>query len=197
MLRSITRSKAVSEPKAKPRKVASRKVRENSVSPEDAVRAITAGVHVEPSAEELSVESEIDDMPMTEDTALDEDQEAFLETDEEYDEEDEGDEGLDAANELKFIEASGPGLFLIRRNEELILAISSLRREVEAMRRVVENGKDTAADRIVRAVDRAETSMTRRSKGVRSLLTLLALLNIALIGLAIHEFWPLSFLPTE
>ena len=189
-MRSITRSQAMAEKrvqakKVKTKRVPSEKTRRASAPP-DGAADLTAETAVE-----IAVSEDAGAVPESEDEVI------AANSDESDFEEESGDyeDGVDLDEDLEAIEQSGPGQFLIRRNRELLNALFVLRFEVEAMRRVVENGKDTAADRIVRAIDRADAGMAQRARGGNRLLAFLAVLNLVLIGLVVYALWPLSFLP--
>lgn len=188
MLRSITRSKAVSHPDGQPQKVLSRRVLSN--------KARSNPLPLEEETD-LGADAEAGDgVPSEEHTAPAQDDDA-VDGAYELPDDDGEEDGIDLDEDVEILEQSGPGQFLIRRNQELLDAMSALRGEVEAMRRVVESGKDSAADRIVRAIDRADIAASERGRGYRRLLALLALVNVGLLGLLIHALWPLSFLPVD
>lgn len=100
---------------------------------------------------------------------------------------------VDLEIDVETLEESGPGRFLIQRNAELLGGLSSLKNEIELLRRIAESGKDTSADRIVRAIDRADVAAAARGRSVRWLLVLLVLLNVSLIALVAYALWPLPF----
>ena len=189
-MRSITRSQAMAEKRVQAKKVKTKRVQSEKTrrasAPPDGAADLTAETAVE-----IAVSEDAGAVPESEDEVI------AANSDESDFEEESGDyeDGVDLDEDLEAIEQSGPGQFLIRRNRELLNALFVLRFEVEAMRRVVENGKDTAADRIVRAIDRADAGMAQRARGGNRLLAFLAVLNLVLIGLVVYALWPLSFLP--
>ena len=71
------------------------------------------------------------------------------------------------AVDIETLENSGPGQFVIRRNQELLSSLSVISGEVSSIRRMVELGTETSADRLVRAIDRAEASAAKRARGMR------------------------------
>lgn len=194
MLRSITRSQAITGQTEQTEKEVSKKVQAKRVRSDKALRDhdvdTMSGAEVDASSEaELEAEEGVLD-DSTAQTEYDSEPE-YQQRHDEAEEQDDDEVEMD----VETLEGSGPGQFLIRRNAELLAALYGLRGEVEAMRRIVENGNDTAADRIVRAIDRTTTATTDSTRHVHKLLVLLALLNLALIGLVVHIFWPFSFLP--
>lgn len=193
MLRSLTRSQAIAKQRVSGKADRSRKIRKISIAPDDQAETDVA------ARIEALVQDENDLVPEQDEQSADFSQDATDSSDARDLSEDvrarfdDDDDDLDL--DIETIEGSGPGQFLIRRNAELLDALFGLHGEVEALRRVVENGKDTAADRIVRAIDRADVAAAARAKGGRRLLGLLAILNIALLALGAYALWPLSFLP--
>ena len=176
--------KRVQAKKVKTKRVPSEKTRRASAPP-DGAADLTAETAVE-----IAVSEDAGAVPESEDEVI-----AANSDESDFEESGDYEDGVDLNEDLEAIEQSGPGQFLIRRNRELLNALFVLRFEVEAMRRVVENGKDTAADRIVRAIDRADAGMAQRARGGNRLLAFLAVLNLVLIGLVVYALWPLSFLP--
>lgn len=193
MLRSITRTQAMADTEVRHGAPTSQKV---------TVRRVTSGGRSKAGEAEAAADGEesagadaVTAGGPEQDHPAGEERQSFDAEIEDHDpdEPDGGDPDLDV--DVETLEESGPGQFLIRRNAELLNAIFALRSEVEALRRHVENGNESAADRLVRAIDRASTRTSQQTRQVSRLLVLVALINLVLVGLAVHMYWPFPFLP--